>query len=58
MQDFSHILFSNSSKMNKLRTINTFQEYHWPGKIRKLENTVKRIILFSDQETALQDLFH
>jgi transcriptional regulator with PAS, ATPase and Fis domain len=39
-------------------TINTFKEYHWPGNIRELENTVKRIILFSDQETALQDLFH
>lgn len=39
-------------------TINMFKEYHWPGNIRELENTVKRIILFSDEEKALQDLFH
>ena len=39
-------------------TINTFEEYHWPGNIRELENTVKRIVLFGDEEMALQDLFH
>jgi len=38
-------------------TINTFEEYHWPGNIRELENTVKRIVLFGDEEVALQDLF-
>jgi two-component system response regulator AtoC len=39
-------------------TINTFEEYHWPGNIRELENTVKRIVLFGDEEMALQDLFN
>jgi transcriptional regulator with PAS, ATPase and Fis domain len=39
-------------------TINTFEEYHWPGNIRELENTVKRIVLFGDEEMVLQDLFH
>jgi transcriptional regulator with PAS, ATPase and Fis domain len=39
-------------------TINTFEEYHWPGNIRELENTVKRIILFGDEETAVKDLLH
>src|SRR4030043_1191875 len=39
-------------------TINTFEGYHWPGNIRELENTVKRIVLFGDEEMALQDLFH
>jgi len=39
-------------------TMNMFKEYHWPGNIRELENTVKRIVLFSDEEMALQDLSH
>ena len=39
-------------------TINVFEEYHWPGNIRELENTVKRIVLFGDEEVALQDLLH
>ncbi len=39
-------------------TINTFEEYHWPGNIRELENTVKRIVLFGDEEMVVRDLFH
>lgn len=39
------------------KTLNLFKEYHWPGNIRELENAVKRIILFSDEERALRDLF-
>jgi transcriptional regulator with PAS, ATPase and Fis domain len=35
---------------------NTFEEYHWPGNIRELENTVKRIVLFGDEEIALAEL--
>ena len=39
-------------------TINTFEEYHWPGNIRELENMVKRIVLFGDEEMIHQDLIH
>lgn len=39
-------------------TLNTFEEYHWPGNIRELENTVKRIVLFGDEERVVRDLFH
>jgi transcriptional regulator with PAS, ATPase and Fis domain len=38
------------------KTINTFKEYQWPGNIRELENTVKRLVLFGDEEMALQEL--
>ena len=38
------------------KTINTFKEYQWPGNIRELENTVKRLVLFGDGEMALQEL--
>jgi two-component system response regulator AtoC len=37
-------------------TIDAFKEHHWPGNIRELENMVKRIVLFGDEETAIQDL--
>jgi transcriptional regulator with PAS, ATPase and Fis domain len=39
-------------------TINAFKEYHWPGNIRELENTIKRIVLFGQEEIAFQDLNH
>ncbi|MGQ9647314.1 MAG: sigma-54 interaction domain-containing protein [Thermodesulfobacteriota bacterium] len=39
-------------------TIDLFKEYHWPGNIRELENTVKRIVLLRDEDRALQDLFN
>jgi transcriptional regulator with PAS, ATPase and Fis domain len=38
------------------KAINTFEEYHWPGNIRELENTIKRIVLFGDEEMALQEM--
>jgi two-component system response regulator AtoC len=39
-----------------LRTIDAFKEHDWPGNIRELENMVKRIVLFGDEEIAIQDL--
>ncbi len=41
-----------------LATINALQRYHWPGNIRELENMIKRIILFGDDESVIQDLVH
>ncbi len=37
-------------------TIKAFKEYHWPGNIRELENTVKRIVLFDDTKSVIQSL--
>jgi transcriptional regulator with PAS, ATPase and Fis domain len=34
-------------------TINALKEYAWPGNIRELENMVKRIVLFGEEETVL-----
>ena len=31
-------------------TINAFKEYAWPGNIRELENMVKRIVLFGEED--------
>jgi transcriptional regulator with PAS, ATPase and Fis domain len=44
-------IYSLSSKM-----INSFQEYHWPGNIRELENVIKRIILLGEEKITFQDL--
>jgi two-component system response regulator AtoC len=38
------------------RTIDAFKEHHWPGNIRELENMIKRIVLFGDENAAIQDL--
>ena len=40
-----------SSKM-----ISAFKEYAWPGNIRELENMIKRIVLFGEEDTVLHGL--
>jgi two-component system response regulator AtoC len=36
--------------------INAFKEYAWPGNIRELENMVKRIVLFGEEDTVLHSI--
>ncbi len=36
-----------------LRTLGAFKKYHWPGNIRELENTIKRIVLLGDEEAVV-----
>lgn len=38
------------------KVINTFKEYPWPGNIRELENMIKRIVLFGEEEPVLENL--
>ena len=38
------------------KTMSVFQEYHWPGNIRELENIIKRIVLYGQEEMVLHDL--
>ena len=38
------------------KTINWFKEYHWPGNIRELENLIKRIVIFGDEEIVLKEM--
>jgi two-component system, NtrC family, response regulator AtoC len=39
-----------------LRTLGAFKKYHWPGNIRELENTIKRIVLLGDEEAVVRAL--
>ena len=39
-----------------LRTLSAFKSYRWPGNIRELENTIKRIVLLGDEEAVVQSL--
>lgn len=41
-----------------LETQRRLLEYSWPGNIRELENTVKKIVAFGDDGAALADLLH
>jgi len=36
--------------------ISAFKEYAWPGNIRELENMIKRIVLFGEEDTVLHSL--
>ena len=38
------------------QTLQSFQEYDWPGNMRELENVVKRIILFGEAEVMREPL--
>jgi two-component system, NtrC family, response regulator AtoC len=37
-------------------TIQRFQEYHWPGNVRQLENLVKRYVVLGTEESILPEL--
>jgi transcriptional regulator with PAS, ATPase and Fis domain len=37
-------------------TTNAFKEYAWPGNIRELENMVKRIVLFGEEDTVFHGM--
>jgi two-component system response regulator AtoC len=40
------------------KTIDTFLEYAWPGNIRELENIIKRMVLFGEEEVMAKDFSH
>jgi transcriptional regulator with GAF, ATPase, and Fis domain len=33
-----------------------FQDYQWPGNIRELENTIKRLVILQDEQTAIAEI--
>jgi transcriptional regulator with PAS, ATPase and Fis domain len=38
------------------KAVHAFKEYPWPGNIRELENMVKRIVIFGEEDLVLEDL--
>ena len=38
------------------KVIHTFKEYPWPGNIRELENMIKRIVIFGEEDPVLENL--
>ena len=38
------------------KTVSCLKEYHWPGNIRELDNLIKRIVIFGDEEIALKGM--
>ena len=38
------------------KVMNAFKEYSWPGNIRELENMIKRIVIFGEEDTMLENL--
>lgn len=38
------------------RLLDVFRVYSWPGNIRELENIVKRVVIFGDEESIIQSL--
>ena len=40
------------------KVINAFEKYPWPGNIRELENMIKRIAIFGEEDKVFQELAH
>jgi two-component system response regulator AtoC len=54
--DFYKTKYGKPVQSLSLKTLAAFKNYHWPGNLVELENTVKRIVLFGEEETVVQDL--
>ncbi|NWG02981.1 MAG: sigma 54-interacting transcriptional regulator [Syntrophaceae bacterium] len=54
--DFYKEKFGKAIPPFSSKAIHTFQEYPWPGNIRELENMIKRIVLFGEEDLILEDL--
>jgi len=39
------------------KVISAFREYEWPGNIRELENMIKRIVIFGEEDPTLRDIY-
>lgn len=48
--------FNCSAKGLSKQLLGHFQEYHWPGNIRQLENLVKRYVILESEEAISGDL--
>jgi two-component system response regulator AtoC len=55
LKKHASILKKNPSALNT-KAMQTLDGYHWPGNIRELENVIRKIIVFGDVQTALNDL--
>ncbi len=38
------------------RVMADFKKYHWPGNIRELENMIKRVVIFGEEDPTLKNL--
>jgi transcriptional regulator with PAS, ATPase and Fis domain len=54
--DFYKKKFGRDISFFSSKIITVFKEYPWPGNIRELENIVKRIVIFGEEDTTLQYL--
>jgi two-component system response regulator AtoC len=55
LRKHSCILKKKLSILNA-KALQTLDAYHWPGNIRELENVIRKIVVFGDIQTTLNDL--
>src|SRR4030043_535466 len=54
--DFYKKKYGKTTPSFSSKAIHTFKEYPWPGNIRELENMIKRIVIFGEENLVLEDL--
>lgn len=61
---FFYYLYSISEKYGtnvkyaNQQLINQLKAYHWPGNVRELINVIERLVIFSNDESLNNDIFH
>jgi len=54
--DFYKKKYGRETSSFSSKAMNAFREYPWPGNIRELENIIKRMVIFGEEDTTLQGL--
>lgn len=61
---FYYYLYSMSEKYDmsikyaNKQLISELKKYHWPGNVRELMNVIERLVIFSNEETLNNEIFH
>ncbi len=54
--DFYKKKYGKTKPSFSTKAIQIFKEYQWPGNIRELENMIKRMVIFGEENLILEDL--
>jgi two-component system response regulator AtoC len=54
--DLYRVKYGKKATSLSPETLSAFEEYHWPGNLRELDNMIKRIVIFEEEETVFKEI--